>query len=84
MPFFPLGLAYGRARIEWEAYVETMRATRDHLGIDELRSPALRAHIVKQFTSGAYGWMWPFPKAVNRWYDAALIEIEGEPDLASD
>ena len=83
LPFFPLGLAYGRARIEWEAYIETMRATRDHLGIDELRSPGLRAHIVKQFTSGAYGWMWPFPKAVNRWYDAALAEIESAPRSTS-
>ena len=27
VPFFPLGLAYGRARIEWEAYRETLRAT---------------------------------------------------------
>ena len=27
LPFAPLGLAYGRARIEWEAYTETIRAT---------------------------------------------------------
>ena len=27
VPFFPLGLAYGRARLEWEAYTETLRAT---------------------------------------------------------
>src|SRR5512137_66215 len=26
LPFFPLGLAYFRARIEWEAYAETVRA----------------------------------------------------------
>jgi hypothetical protein len=78
LPFFPLGLAYGRARIEWEAYVETMRATYEHHGLAELRSPGLRAYIVQQFTSGAYGWMWPFPKAIHRWYDRAIAEIERE------
>ena len=62
VPFFPLGLAYGRARIEWEAYTETMRATAELLGSDARDRTALRAHIVQQFTSGAYGWMWPFPK----------------------
>ena len=81
VPFLPLGLAYGRARIEWEAYVETLRATLEHRGTAELRSPLLRAYVVKQFTSGAYGWMWPFPKSIHRWYDAALAEIER--DLAS-
>src|SRR5262249_19780505 len=32
IPFFPIGLAYGRARIEWEAYVETIRATHEVYG----------------------------------------------------
>ena len=32
LPILPLGLAYGRARLEWEAYVETLRATAEHLG----------------------------------------------------
>lgn len=76
VPFFPLGLAYGRARIEWEAYVETMRATRELRGPDELRSPELRAYVIAQFTSGAYGWMWPFERSLHRWYDRALADIE--------
>ncbi|CAN5581073.1 hypothetical protein BH09MYX1_BH09MYX1_40130 [soil metagenome] len=29
-PIFPIGLAWGRARIEWEAYVETIVATKEH------------------------------------------------------
>src|SRR6266536_4734688 len=33
VPFFPLGLAYGRARIEWEAYAETLRATAEYRGL---------------------------------------------------
>ena len=78
LPFFPLGLAYGRARIEWEAYTETIRATAEYRGLAAARSPDLRRHILKQFTSGAYGWMWPFPATLNRWYDDALRRIEAE------
>lgn len=80
VPFFPLGLAYGRARIEWEAYEETVRATAEILGREEAESPALRDRIVSQFTSAAYGWMWPFPRSVHRWYDEALDRIR--EDLA--
>jgi hypothetical protein len=76
VPYFPLGLAYGRARIEWEAYRETLAATAELRGLDAARSPELRGHIVRQFTTGAYGWMWPFPRVLRRWYDEALAEIE--------
>jgi hypothetical protein len=75
-PFLPLGLAYGRARIEWEAYRETIVATAELRGLDAARSPELRARIVEQFTSAAYGWMWPFRRAVERWIDQALAEVE--------
>lgn len=78
VPFFPLGLAYGRARIEWEAYEETLRATAELEGLDAARSPKLRAHVVAQFTSAAYGWMWPFRRTVERWYDDALRAIARE------
>jgi len=76
VPFFPLGLAYGRARIEWEAYAETIRVTARYRGSDAARDPALRSHVVAQFTSGSYGWMWPFRKQVDRWYDAVLTELD--------
>ena len=78
IPFFPLCLAYGRARIEWEAYEETLRATAEVRGKHALRSPALREHIVRRFTGPDYGWMWPFRTSVERWYDAAVDEIERE------
>jgi len=76
VPFFPLGLAYGRARIEWEAYAETLRATAELKGRMAARDPDLRGHIVRQFTTGAYGWMWPFPSTVNRWYEEVIEELE--------
>ena len=76
VPFFPLGLAYGRARLEWEAYEETLRATAELCGLEAARSPTLRARIIGRFVCGDYGWMWPFPKQVARWYDAAMVRLE--------
>jgi hypothetical protein len=78
LPFFPLGLAYGRARIEWEAYAETFRAVSEVYGPAQARNPALRAHVVRQFTSAAYGWMWPFPRQVNAWIDEVLLSLPSE------
>lgn len=75
LPFFPLGLAYGRARIEWEAYTETLRATAELLGPQAARDPVLRERIVSRFTGAAYGWMWPFRSQVEAWYDQALAQI---------
>jgi hypothetical protein len=76
VPFFPLGLAYGRARLEWEAYTETLRATAELLGLEAVRARPLRDKIVGRFTGGAYGWMWPFKSQVNRWYDRVISELE--------
>ncbi len=73
VPILPLGLAWGRARIEWEAYVETIRATDEVYG--RAAALGLRAEIVRRFTSGDYGWMWPFPRAVNRWFDACVGDL---------
>jgi len=81
LPIVPLGLAWGRARLEWEAYAETFRATAEVFGLEAARDPALRAHVVRQFVSSAYGWMWPFPRQVEGWIDELLagIEASGAP-----
>jgi hypothetical protein len=73
LPILPMGLAIGRARLEWEAYRETLRAVAETRGLEAAR--ALEPNLVRQFTSGAYGWMWPFPRTIRRWVDAALREI---------
>ncbi len=77
VPFFPLFLAYGRARLEWEAYTETLRATAEVYGADA--AEALRPRIVSRFVSGDYGWMWPFRGQVNRWFDDAMADIRNCP-----
>lgn len=76
LPIAPLFLAWGRARIEWEAYVETIRATAELHGLEAAED--LRAMIVPRFTGPDYGWMWPFPRTVNRWFDEALRDVRLE------
>jgi hypothetical protein len=76
----PMGLAWFRARLEWEAYEETFWAVAEIEGIDAARSPALRAKIVRRFTGPDYGWMWPFPRMIERWIDKTLSEIEKTTD----
>jgi hypothetical protein len=73
-PLFPIGLAWGRARIEWEAYVETIRATAELRGLEAAR--ALESDIVRRFVGPDYGWMWPFPTTVRRWFAEVIADIE--------
>lgn len=77
VPFFPLGLAYGRARIEWEAYTETILATFETEGLAAAKR--LKKPIADRFVGPDYGWMWPFRKSVERWFDAVISEIERSP-----
>jgi hypothetical protein len=63
----PLGLAWCRARFEWEGYAETIRAAAEVHGRPHVESERFQEDIVRQFTSAAYGWMWPFPRQVRRW-----------------
>lgn len=72
-PIFPLFLAYGRARIEWEAYEETITATAELVSKDAAR--ALKPQIVRRFVGPDYGWMWPFPKTIERWFDAHFASL---------
>jgi hypothetical protein len=76
VPFFPLFLAYGRARIEWEAYIETLRATAEVYGVEA--AEGLRHAIKERFVGPEYGWMWPFPRAIDRWFDEAMADIRAE------
>lgn len=78
LPIFPLGLAWFRARFEWEAYRETLRATAELRGLPALDDPLLRREIVRRFVSADYGWMWPFSRTVTRWYDQEVDEIRSE------
>ena len=74
VPFFPVGLAWGRARIEWEAYVETIVATAELYGLDAARQ--LEDEIVRRYVGPDYGWMWPFPSTIRRWFHAVIDDLK--------
>jgi hypothetical protein len=69
----PLGVAWCRMRLEREAYEETLRV-RFLIG-GRAACEEIRAHVIAQFTSGAYGWMWPFPRSVSRWFDRFVSSL---------
>ena len=70
----PFGLAWCRMRLEREAYAETIRVT--HALGGRAATARLRACVLAQFTSAAYGWMWPFPRQVAAWYDGLVATLE--------
>ena len=74
LPLFPVGLAWGRARIEWEAYVETIVATAELYGLDAAR--ALEGEIVRRYVGPDYGWMWPFPATIRKWFADVIERLE--------
>lgn len=67
----PFGLAWGRAYLEKQAYEESIRARYVYFGSNSF-TPAYREQMVDYFTSSQYGWMWPFRRSIERWYDAAV------------
>ena len=73
----PVGLAWFRARFEQAAYAETIRATAEVWGIERARDRKLRERILDQFLGPSYGWMWPFRRALERWYDGVLAKLDG-------
>ena len=74
----PVGLAWFRAHFEKQGYAESIRAAAEVHGLAYVESAEFRAYVVGQFTSGAYGWMWPFPKAIHRWYDGVVTDLRAK------
>ena len=72
----PMGLAWGRAWLEQEAYAESIRAAAQVWGIDAVRRDDYRNNVIDQFTGPSYGWMWPFRRSLERWYDGILATID--------
>ncbi len=71
----PLGLAWFRAHFEKEAYAESIRVAAEVHGPEYPRQAWYRAHIIGQFVGPSYGWMWPFRRGLERWYDGVLAEL---------
>jgi hypothetical protein len=71
----PLGLAWGRAQLEKEAYAATIRAAAEVWGRQFPAESSFRSKIIGQFLGPSYGWMWPFRGALERWYDHVLATL---------
>lgn len=71
----PIGLAWFRAHFEKQAYAESIRGAAEIHGIDHVRDPEFRDDIIGQFTGPAYGFMWPFRRALERWYESVLAGL---------
>lgn len=78
IPFFPVGLAYFRARFELEAYEETIRATFETYGRQAVFAKEFRDKIARQFTGPGYLFMWPFPKTIDKWILDAVEKVAGK------
>jgi hypothetical protein len=71
----PMGLAYFRARFEKEAYAESIRAAAEVWGPAYPRGESYRNYVIEQFMGPSYGWMWPFRRSLERWYDQVLASL---------
>jgi len=71
----PVGLAWFRAHFEKQAYAEEIRAAAALYGKEHVSAAEFRADIIGQFTGPAYGFMWPFRRAMERWYDRILAGL---------
>lgn len=78
----PMGLAAGRAWLEWQAYRETIVATWQLAGPAAAKDKALEDHIADRFTSADYAWMWLPGRQVRRWIQRTLAGLEAAPPPA--
>ncbi len=71
----PMGLSYFRAHFEKEAYAESIRAAAEVWGRPHVERADYRERLIGQFTGAAYGWMWPFRRNLETWYDSVLASL---------
>lgn len=66
----PFGLAWCRYAFEREAYLAQACIAAEMYG----KSIGYQyvEHAVEQLTGASYGWSWPFPRAVRKWFEARL------------
>jgi hypothetical protein len=72
--FFPLGLAYFRAKFEMEAYAESLAAYKDYGR--SYSDAETKAWVTGEFTGASYGWMWPFSSTINAWFDSTVAALD--------
>jgi hypothetical protein len=76
----PVGLSWFRAHFEKQGYAESIRAAAEVYGLAHVREPRYREYVVAQFLSGSYGWMWPFRRSIENWYDSVVTELQSKEE----
>lgn len=71
----PMFFSFCRARFEWEAYEESLKAEYELHGDRHLKKKEYKEAIIQLFIGRHYGWMWPFRKKVEKWYDSFVLKI---------
>lgn len=69
----PVGLAFFRTYFEKRAYAAQAAAWQQY-GMTYADDQS-KSFVSSQFTTSAYGWMWPFPKAIGKWYDSVVAQL---------
>lgn len=75
----PVGLAAGRAFLEWQGYRETLVAHFQVYGDRPQHVARLKSSIVRRFTGPDYLWMWLPGRMVARALDRTLAELRAAP-----
>ncbi len=67
--FFPIGLAYFRAKFEREGMVASLHAKIEYYGSSQIVKDRSRDKYLKTLTSSAYLYAFPFKKVVLKWFE---------------
>lgn len=78
--FFPIGLAWYRARFERDGYAESLKARVEYYGPSaKLMEQGLETYL-ENFCGPRYLYMWPFEKTIRQWFaedwDKALRSVQ--------
>lgn len=72
--FFPIGLAYYRARFERAGYQESVRTRVQYFGASQRVKDDCWEMYKRVFTGWMYLKMWPFPKRIRKWFEEDWAE----------
>lgn len=72
--FFPIGLAYFRARMERDGYAESLKARVEYFGTSDRVKEKGREMYERAFTGWMYLKMWPFKKTIRKWFEEDWAE----------
>lgn len=73
--FFPIGLAYFRARFEREGYKESLKAKVEIYGPTESIKEQGWSGYKFAFLTKAYLWAWPFKSQIEKWFMQDWIKV---------